>query len=183
MKKLKLEKLKDKHKFYSKFNILTRTFAYLPVCMLLGWASSFLGIGLGLRILFVILACVGWDLTTRFLWSKAKKKADALELAIEEYAETEQGEKEVVLLANIEAVQEILSDKECKIRPTCESLLKKLLDTKYKMANKPKVKCKDPESGKVIFGEVVDDTIEEIDLDDVLYKSAEESGFFNTEEE
>lgn len=168
MKKLKLEILNDKHKFYSKFNILTRAFVYLPVCMLLGWASSFLGVGLGLRILFVVLACAGWDLTTRFIWSKAKKKTDALELAIEEYAETEQGEKEVVLLANIESIQEIIKDKDCEIKEPCERLLKKLLETKYKMANPPRAKFKDEDTGEVLYGEVIDDEPIDIDIDEII---------------
>lgn len=170
MKKLKLEKLKSKHKFFSKFNTLTRSLVYLPVCMLIGLLSSFLGLGLGLRICFVILACLTWDSTTRLIWGKAKKKADAIELAIEEYSKTEQGEKEVVLLANIEAMQEILQDKECKIKEPCESLLKKLLEKKYKMANPSKAKCKDNDTGEVIYGEIVDDKPEDlgINLDEIL---------------
>ena len=183
MKKLKLEKLKDKYKFYSKFNVLTRSFLYLPVCMLFGWASSLLGVGIGLRILFVILACSGWDLTTRFIWSKAKKKADAIELAIEEYAETEQGEKEVVLLANIEALQEIISDKNCKIKEEGSRMLRRLIEIKENMANRPKIKCKDPESGEVIYGEMVNDDIEDINIDELIYESDEESGLSNAEEE
>lgn len=168
MKKLKLEKLEDKHKFYSNFNILTRAFAYLPVCMLLGWASSFLGVGLWLRILFLVLACTGWDLTTRFLWGKAKKKAKNIEQEIAEYAETEQGEKEVVLLANIESIQEIIKDKDCKIKEPCERLLKKLLETKYRMANPPRAKFKDEDTGEVFYGEVIDDEPIDIDIDEIL---------------
>lgn len=171
MKKLKLEKLKNKHKFYSLFNGLTRALVYLPGCILFGLLSGMVVDGLFGRIIIALCWCLPYDSITRLIWKKAKKKAVAIEQEIEEYAETEQGEKEVVLLANIESIQEIIKDKDCKIKAPCERLLKKLLETKYKMANPPRVKAKDEDTGEVFYGEVVDD---KIDLDEMLYKYAEE---------
>ena len=183
MQKLKIEKLQNKYKFYKLFNTLTRGLVYLPLCVLIGGLSSLLFSAIWARLLFSIFGCLGCAASTHFIWSRAEKKAKTVLEEMEEYADTEQGEKEVVLMANIEAVKEILSEKDCKIKPTCERLLKRLLDTKYKMANKPKIKCKDPESGEVMYGEILNDKEDDINLDDMLYKSAEETGFFNTDEE